>query len=287
MRPALRWDAAGAKLDRAPNTTPDGLFNSYGKNLRPAICTWPRNDDADTPFGKFFSQTRWRCHSMSWWRSPPEICCVFDDAASIVDEGYQQHRERRCGLRLSQHAEPRTEHAQSPRDGHGGSARQRHPATSWHLRAHLSRVEGFFATGEPRGRLSGRAALRRPLVDDQRVHRLDETGCRIGYLPGLGIAGSPDDSDDTVSIARLGSADAPVDAGAGSSGPIDAGRVRDGHGFLMGDRASRRAPEVVSKAVRPIASKLIEVLPGPPRVIRRCIKCRTTWRFWRTCGKLR
>lgn len=81
--------------------------------------------------------------------------------------------------------------------------------------------------------------------------------------------GLPDDSDDTVSIcARLGSADAPVDAG------WFVHQVRSTPGgsemrsrFWMGGPhiAVRKAPEVASKAVRPIASKLIGVSESTAR----------------------
>ncbi|MET2800491.1 DAPG hydrolase family protein, partial [Mycobacterium tuberculosis] len=77
------------------------------------------------------------------------------------------------------------------------------------------------------------------------------------------------DSDDTVSIcARLGSADAPVDAG------WFVHQVRSTPGgsemrsrFWMGGPhiAVRKAPEVASKAVRPIASKLIGVSESTAR----------------------
>lgn len=51
------------------------------------------------------------------------------------------------------------------------------------------------------------------------------------------------------------------------SGPIDAGRVRDAVTVLMGGLhiAVRKAPEVASKAVRPIASKLIGVSESTAR----------------------
>lgn len=145
-----------------------------------------RNDDADTPFGKFFKPEMAPLpqHVVVALQHGPQAgmaLLAFDDAASIVDEGYQQ-TENGYGIlgdgsmQVSVHRHAR---------GHSRDvgmvvrlARQRHPPLQAVAPAgpSIGAVEGR-RPGQ-RGRPSGRAALRRPLVDDQRVHRLDETGCR-------------------------------------------------------------------------------------------------------------
>lgn len=146
-----------------------------------------RNDDADTPFGKFFKPEMAPLpqHVVVALQHGPQAgmaLLAFDDAASIVDEGYQQ-TENGYGILGdgSMQVSVRTDMpGVTPAMwawwfGWHGSDTRRYKL--WHPPGpSIGAVEGR-RPGQ-RGRPSGRAALRRPLVDDQRVHRLDETGCR-------------------------------------------------------------------------------------------------------------
>lgn len=88
-----------------------------------------RNDDADTPFGKFFKPEMAPLpqHVVVALQHGPQAgmaLLAFDDAASIVDEGYQQTEN---GYGFSATAACRYPCAPTcpgslPRCGHGGSA---------------------------------------------------------------------------------------------------------------------------------------------------------------------
>ncbi len=134
-----------------------------------------RNDDADTPFGKFFKPEMAPLpqHVVVALQHGPQAgmaLLAFDDAASIVDKGYQQ-TENGYGILGdgSMQVSVRTDMpGVTPAMwawwfGWHGSDTRRYKL--WHPRAHLS------ARWKDGDQDSG-------LVDDQRVHRLDETGCR-------------------------------------------------------------------------------------------------------------
>lgn len=197
---------------------------------------------------------------------------AFDDAASIVDEGYQQ-TENGYGILGdgSMQVSVRTDMpGVTPAMwawwfGWHGSDTRRYKL--WHPRAHLSArwKDGDQDSGAGRRgaqRYVGRWSMISEYIGSTKL------GAAIQFVEPAAM-GLPDDSDDTVSIcARLGSADAPVDAG------WFVHQVRSTPGgsemrsrFWMGGPhiAVRKAPEVASKAVRPIASKLIGVSESTAR----------------------
>ncbi len=122
--PATRpWPSSTGRAEYDP----DGLFNSWMGRILTAsdLYLGHRNDDADT-FGKFSNSEM----------GPAATACVVvalqsmapgrdgvDDAASIVDEGYQQTGERLRIRRRQQQVSVRTDMPSgSPRDVGGGSA---------------------------------------------------------------------------------------------------------------------------------------------------------------------
>lgn len=236
-----------------------------------------RNDDADTPFGKFFKPEMAPLpqHVVVALQHGPQAgmaLLAFDDAASIVDEGYQQ-TENGYGILGdgSMQVSVRTDMpGVTPAMwawwfGWHGSDTRRYKL--WHPRAHLSArwKDGDQDSGAGRRgaqRYVGRWSMISEYIGSTKL------GAAIQFVEPAAM-GLPDDSDDTVSIcARLGSADAPVDAG------WFVHQVRSTPGgsemrsrFWMGGPhiAVRKAPEVASKAVRPIASKLIGVSESAAR----------------------
>lgn len=209
---------------------------------------------------------------------------AFDDAASIVDEGYQQ-TENGYGILGdgSMQVSVRTDMpGVTPAMwawwfGWHGSDPRRYKL--WHPRAHLSArwKDGDQDSGAGRRgaqRYVGRWSMISEYIGSTKL------GAAIQFVEPAAM-GLPDDSDDTVSIcARLGSADAPVDAG------WFVHQVRSTPGgsemrsrFWMGGPhiAVRKAPEVASKAVRPIASKLIGVSESTARnLLVYCAQARPT-----------
>lgn len=235
-----------------------------------------RNDDADTPFGKFFKPEMAPLpqHVVVALQHGPQagMALLAFDAASIVDEGYQQ-TENGYGILGdgSMQVSVRTDMpGVTPAMwawwfGWHGSDTRRYKL--WHPRAHLSArwKDGDQDSGAGRRgaqRYVGRWSMISEYIGSTKL------GAAIQFVEPAAM-GLPDDSDDTVSIcARLGSADAPVDAG------WFVHQVRSTPGgsemrsrFWMGGPhiAVRKAPEVASKAVRPIASKLIGVSESTAR----------------------
>lgn len=236
-----------------------------------------RNDDADTPFGKFFKPEMATLpqHVVVALQHGPQAgmaLLAFDDAASIVDEGYQQ-TENGYGILGdgSMQVSVRTDMpGVTPAMwawwfGWHGSDTRRYKL--WHPRAHLSArwKDGDQDSGA--GRRGAQRYVSRWSMISEYIGST-KLGAAIQFVEPAAM-GLPDDSDDTVSIcARLGSADAPVDAG------WFVHQVRSTPGgsemrsrFWMGGPhiAVRKAPEVASKAVRPIASKLIGVSESTAR----------------------
>ncbi len=170
-RPArFRQRRAMAKLDRVrAEYDPSTVCSTAGWGRIPmASDSGLLHDDADTPFGKFFSPEMalpaCRGGVAAW--PPGRDGVAFDDAASIVDEpsaDRERLRDSGDGMQVRAHR-----HARGHRDvgWRVRLARQRHPPLAaapagparWKRRA----------TRQP----AVVRMLRRPLVDDQRVHRL-------------------------------------------------------------------------------------------------------------------
>ncbi|KAA1248349.1 hypothetical protein F0Q45_21075 [Mycobacterium simiae] len=225
-----------------------------------------RNDDADTPFGKFFKPEMAPLpqHVVQALQHGPQggmALLAFDDAASVADQGYQQ-TENGYGVLDdgSYHVSVRTDMpGVTPAMwswwfGWHGSDTRRYKL--WHPRAHLSVAwkDGTDAGHQGSQRYIGRWSLISEYIGSSLLNGA------IQFIAPQEL-GCPPDSDDAVSVcARLGAGDAPVDVGwfihhirSTPSGAEMRSR------FWMGGPliAVRRAPGVASKAVRPIASRIL------------------------------
>ena len=179
-----------------------------------------RNDDANTPFGKFFNpeMAALPAHVVEALQHGPQggmALSAFDDAASVADEGYQQ-TENGYGVLDdgSYQVSVRTDMpGVTPRmwswwfGWHGCDTRR---YKLWHPRAHLSAAwkDGTgrhpVATAQ---RYIGRWSLISEYIGSTMLN---------GAIQFVAPAemGCPPDSDDAVAIcARLGAGDAPVDVG--------------------------------------------------------------------------
>lgn len=236
-----------------------------------------RDDDANTPFGKFFNpeMAALPTHVVRALEHGPQggmALVSFPDAATVADEGYQQ-TENGYGLLDdgSYHVAVRTDMpGVTPAMwswwfGWHGSDTRRYKL--WHPRAHLSAAwkdEGKPGCQdgedyEPRGaeRYIGRWSLISEYIGSTMLNGA------IQFLAPPELGCPPDEADAVAICARLGASDAPVDVGwfihHVRSTP-DGSEMRSR--FWMGGPhiAVRGAPGVASRAVRPIAAR---VLGGP------------------------
>jgi hypothetical protein len=232
-----------------------------------------RNDDGNTPFGKFFrpDMAPLPRHVVEALQHGPQggmALLAFEDAASVADEGYQQ-TENGYGILDdgSFHVSVRTD---MPRvtpamwawwfGWHGCDTRR---YKLWHPRAHLSAAwKGDKQDGRDDGGYIGRWSMISEYIGSTLLNGA------IQFVAPAAL-GCPPDGPDAVSIcARLGSGDAPVDAGwfihhiRSTPGGAEM-RSR----FWMGGPhiAVRNAPGLASKAVRPIASHVLGVSEATAR----------------------
>ncbi|BBX73513.1 hypothetical protein H7H78_05710 [Mycobacterium shinjukuense] len=233
-----------------------------------------RNDDANTPFAKFFKPAMARLpqHVVEALQHGPQAgptLLAFDDVATIANEGYQQ-TENGYGILEdgSMQVSVRTDMpGVTPAMwswwfGWHGSDTRRYKL--WHPRAHLS---AWWKDGDDAGRRGAQRYVGRWSMISEYIGSSMLSAAIQFVTPAT--MGLPDDSDDAVAVcARLGSGDAPVDAGwfvhhirstAGGS------EMRSR--FWMGGPhiAVRHAPGVASAAVRPFASKVLGVSEGTAR----------------------
>ena len=221
-----------------------------------------RNQDANTPYGKFFKPEMAPLpkHVVEALQHGPQgarALLAYGDAATVADDGYQQ-TENGYGVLEdgSYHVSVRTDMpGVTPAMwswwfGWHGSDTRRYKL--WHPRAHLSAA---WKDGEQGARrYIGRWSLISEYIGSSMLNGAiqfvapEEMGC-------------PPDGDDAVAVcARLGASDAPVDVGwfihhiRSTPGGSEM-RSR----FWMGGPhvAVRKAPGVASKAVRPIASRIL------------------------------
>jgi DAPG hydrolase PhiG domain len=225
-----------------------------------------RNGDANTPFGKFFNpeMAPLPTHVAEALQHGPQggmALSAFDDAARVADEGYQQ-TENGYGVLEdgSYQVSVRTDMpGVTPAmwswwfGWHGCDTRR---YKLWHPRAHLfaawKDVDDTGRQGDER--YVGRCSLISEYIGSSMLN---------GAIQFVAPAemGCPPNSDDAVAIcARLGAGDAPVDVGWFIH------HVRSTHSgaemrsrFWMGGPhiAVRKAPGVASRAVRPIASRIL------------------------------
>lgn len=225
-----------------------------------------RNDDANTPFGKFFKPEMAPLPShvveaLQHGLQGGMALSALDDAGSVADDGYQQ-TENGYGILEdgSYQVSVRTDMpGVTPAmwswwfGWHGCDTRR---YKLWHPRAHLSAA---WKDGDDGGRQGARRYIGRWSLISEYIGSTMFSGA-IQFVEPAAM-GCPPDSDDAVAIcARLGAADAPVDVG------WFVHHVRSTHGgsemrsrFWMGGPhiAVRKAPGVASRAMRPIASRIL------------------------------
>jgi len=223
-----------------------------------------RNGDANTPFGKFFKPEMAPLpkHVVEALQHGPQggmALSAFDDAASVANEGYQQTENgygvlEHGGFQVSVRTDmPGVTPAMwSWWFGWHGCDSRRYKL--WHPRAHLSAAwkDGDQGTRRYIGRCS--------MISEYIGSTMLNGAIQFVEPATMGL---PPDSDGAVAIcARLGSGDAPVDVGwfvhhiRSTPGGAEM-RSR----FWMGGPyiEVRKAPGAASRAVRPIASRILGV----------------------------
>jgi hypothetical protein len=224
------------------------------------------NDDADTPFGKFFKPEmaalpKHVVEALQHGLQGEMALLAFEDAGRVADEGYQQ-TENGFGV-LDDGGYQVSVLTDMPGvtpamwkwwfGWHGCDTRR---YKLWHPRAHLSAV---WKDGDDAGRQGDQRYIGRWSLITEYIGSSKLSGAIQFVAPAE--LGCPPDSDDAVAIcARLGSGDAPVDVGwfihhvRSTQGGAEM-RSR----FWMGGAhiAVRSAPGVASRAVRPIAARVL------------------------------
>ncbi len=225
-----------------------------------------RNGDANTPFGKFFKpeMAPLPTHVVEALQHGPQAGMAlpaFGDAAGVAERGYQQ-TENGYGVLEdgSYQVSVRTDMpGVTPAmwswwfGWHGCDTRR---YKLWHPRAHLSAA---WKDGDDAGRHGARRYIGRWSIISEYIGSTMLNGA-IQFVEPAEM-GCPPDGDDAVAIcARLGSSDAPVDVGwfiHHIRSTANGAEMRSR--FWMGGPhiAVRKAPGVASKAVRPIASRIL------------------------------
>jgi hypothetical protein len=226
-----------------------------------------RNDDANTPFGKFFKpeMAPLPTHVVEALQHGPQgamALSAFDRAAGVAEDGYQQ-TENGYGVLDDggYHVSVRTDMpGVTPAmwswwfGWHGCDTRR---YKLWHPRAHLS-------AAWKDGRDGDRSYLGRWSLISEYIGSSLLNGA-IQFVEPESMGCPPDSADAVAVCARLGASDAPVDIGWFIH------HVRSTQGgsemrsrFWMGGAhiAVRKAPGVASRAVRPIAARIL----GDPMV---------------------
>jgi len=228
-----------------------------------------RHDDANTPFAKFFQPEMAPLpqHVVEALQHGPQggmALLAFDDAASVADDEYQQ-TENGYGVLGdgSYHVSVRTDMpGVTPAmwtwwfGWHGCDTRR---YKLWHPRAHLSAAWKDGLEVKDAGRRGDQRYIGRWSMISEYIGST-VLNAAIQFVAPAAM-GCPPDSGDAVAIcARLGSSDVPVDVGWLIH------HIRSTHGgaemrsrFWMGGPhiAVRNAPGVASRAVRPIASRML------------------------------
>jgi hypothetical protein len=227
-----------------------------------------RNDDADTPFGKFFrlEMAPLPTHVVDALHHGPQggmALLAFEGGAGVADDGYQQ-TENGYGV-LEDGGYQVSVRTDMPGvtpamwvwwfGWHGCDTRR---YKLWHPRAHLSAA---WKDGDvpDTGRVgAARYVGRWSMISEYIGSSLLSGAIQFVAPESMGL---PSDSDDAVAVcARLGTGDAPVDVGwfihhiRSTQGGAEM-RSR----FWMGGQhiAVRNAPGMASKAMRPTASRIL------------------------------
>ncbi len=225
-----------------------------------------RHDDANTPFGKFFNPEMAALprHVVQALEHGPQggmALQAFENAAAVAEAGYQQ-TENGYGVLAdgSLQVSVRTDMpgVTPPMwawwfGWHGCDTRR---YKLWHPRAHLSAA---WKDGDDVGRRGDARYVGRCSLISEYIGSNLLSGAIQFIEPS--VMGLPADSGDAVAIcARLGSGEAPVDVGwfvhhirSTPSGAEMRSR------FWMGGPhiGVRNAPSLASRAIRPIASRMI------------------------------
>jgi DAPG hydrolase-like protein len=225
-----------------------------------------RDADAKTPFGKFFKAEMAALpphvvEALHHGSQAGPTLLAFEDAASIADEGYQQ-TENGYGILDdgSMQVSVRTDMpGVTPAMwtwwfGWHGSDTRRYKL--WHPRAHLS---ARWKDGDDGGRQGAQRYIGRwSMISEYIGSTMLNAAIQFVEPATMGL---PAGSDDAVSIcARLGSGDAPVDAGwlVHQVRSTQVGAEMRSRFWMGGPHiAVRNAPGVASRAVRPIASRVL------------------------------
>ncbi|OBI92627.1 DAPG hydrolase family protein [Mycobacterium asiaticum] len=225
-----------------------------------------RGDDADTPWGKYFKPEMAALpghvvEALEHGTQAEQTLLAFADAARVADEGYQWTENgfgvlADGGYQVSVRTDMPgvTPPMWSWWFGWHGSDSRRYKL--WHPRAHLSAA---WKDGDDAGRSGAQRYIGRWSMINEYIGSAMLSGAIQFVEPAT--MGLPPDSDDAIAIcARLGSGDAPVDVGwfihhVRSTPSGSEMRSR----FWMGGShiAVRKAPGVASKAVRPIAARML------------------------------
>ncbi|SPM36759.1 hypothetical protein BN1232_02898 [Mycobacterium rhizamassiliense] len=228
-----------------------------------------RGDDANTPFGKFFKpeMAALPAHVVEALEHGPQggmALLAFDEAGSVADEGYQQ-TENGYGVLDdgSYQVSVRTDMpGVTPAmwswwfGWHGCDTRR---YKLWHPRAHLSAAwkdgsKDGDARREGAQRYIGRWSLISEYIGSSKLNGA------IQFVAPADM-GCPPDGDGAVAIcARLGASDAPVDVGwfIHHVRSTQAGAEMRSRFWMGGPYISvRKAPGVASRAVRPIAARIL------------------------------
>jgi DAPG hydrolase-like protein len=227
-----------------------------------------RNDDAHTPFAKFFKPEMAPLpeHVVEALHHGPQggmALLAFDDVARVADEGYQRTENGYGVLRDgSYQVSVRTDMpGVTPAmwawwfGWHGCDTRR---YKLWHPRAHL-----FAAWKDGNDVSDGRRGAQRYIGRWSIISEYIGSSVLNGAIQFVAPdqMGCPPDGEDAVAVcARLGSSEAPVDVGwlihhiRSTQGGAEM-RSR----FWMGGPhiAVRNAPGLASRAVRPIASRVL------------------------------
>ena len=226
-----------------------------------------RDDDANTPFGKFFKPEMAPLpqHVVEALQHGPQggmTLLAFDDAARVADDGYQQ-TENGYGVLEdgSYQVSLRTDMpGVTPAmwswwfGWHGCDTRR---YKLWHPRAHLS------AAWKDGGQDGDRTGSQRYIGRWSLISEYIGSSLLNGAIQFVAPQklGCPPDSDDAVAVcARLGAADAPVDVGwfIHHIRSTQAGAEMRSRFWMGGPHiAMRKGPGVASKALRPIVSRIL------------------------------
>ncbi len=232
-----------------------------------------RDGDADTPYGKYFQPVmaplpRHVVEALHHGPQAGPALLAFDDAASVADGGYQQTEngygvleDGSIGVSVRTDMPGVTPEMWSWWFGWHGSDSRRYKL--WHPRAHVSAEWKDFDDVGRRGtqRYVGRSSL----ISEYIGSTLLRAAIQFVAPETIGL----DSHGDALPVcARLGSSDVPVDVGwfVHHIRPTNEGSEMRSRFWLGGPHiAVRSGPGVVSRFVRPVASRVVDISAATAR----------------------